>query len=41
MRCFPLCFFLLLSLAGCSGNYVYSDADYRPLGDPRALERGV
>jgi hypothetical protein len=28
--------FLLLALAGCSGNYKSSDKDYRPLGKPAA-----
>ena len=31
---------LLPALAGCSGNYVFDDGDYRPLGDPQAHERG-
>lgn len=32
---------LALALAGCSSNYKYSDADYRPLGDPEAVNRGA
>lgn len=28
------------ALAGCSGNYKFNDADYRPLGDPQAANRG-
>ncbi|MCF7200497.1 type VI secretion protein [Pseudomonas oligotrophica] len=28
-----------LLLAGCSGNYRFSDADYRPLGEPHAARR--
>ena len=32
---------LTLALAGCSSNYKYSDADYRPLGDPEAVNRGA
>lgn len=31
---------LFITLAGCSGNYKHSDADYRPLGDPPADQRG-
>ncbi len=31
---------LALCLAGCSGNYKFSDADYRPLGDPHVENRG-
>ncbi|WP_028239106.1 hypothetical protein [Stutzerimonas azotifigens] len=27
-------------LAGCSGNYKFDDDDYRPLGDPQAVNRG-
>ncbi|MDF5809020.1 type VI secretion protein [Pseudomonas aeruginosa] len=26
--------------AGCSGNYKFNDGDYRPLGDPQAVNRG-
>lgn len=29
-----------LSLAGCSGNYTFNDDEYRPLGDPQAVNRG-
>ncbi len=39
MRCFSPVFLLLLCISGCTGNYVFSDPDYRPLGDPRALNR--
>lgn len=28
------------TLAGCSGNYRYSDDAYRPLGDPQRVNRG-
>lgn len=35
-----LVFALLSSLAGCSGNYTFNDSDYRPLGDPQAVNRG-
>ncbi|WP_025166589.1 hypothetical protein [Pseudomonas taeanensis] len=31
---------LALCLTGCSGNYKFSDDDYRPLGDPQAETRG-
>ncbi|MNR45574.1 hypothetical protein D3C85_1644370 [compost metagenome] len=31
---------LALCLAGCSGNYKFSDDDYRPLGDPHVENRG-
>jgi hypothetical protein len=27
-------------LGGCSGNYTFNDAAYRPLGDPQAINRG-
>lgn len=32
---------LALCLGACSSNYKYSDADYRPLGDPAAVNRGT
>jgi len=31
---------LALYLTGCSGNYKFSDDQYRPLGDPQAVQRG-
>jgi len=31
---------LALALADCAGNYKFSDDQYRPLGDPQALNRG-
>ena len=31
---------LALCLSACSGNYKFSDDDYRPLGDPQAETRG-
>lgn len=31
---------LALCLCACSGNYKFSDDDYRPLGDPQAETRG-
>lgn len=31
---------LALCLSACSGNYKYSDADYRPLGEPTTVNRG-
>jgi hypothetical protein len=30
---------LALALAGCNSNYKYSDADYRPLGEPTTVNR--
>jgi hypothetical protein len=29
----------LLALAGCNSNYKYSDANYRPLGEPTTVNR--
>ena len=38
------CSFCLLALAlclsACTGNYKFSDDDYRPLGEPQAETRG-
>ncbi|WP_252992471.1 type VI secretion protein [Pseudomonas pergaminensis] len=31
---------VLCLLSGCNANYVFDDADYRPLGDPEAMRRG-
>lgn len=31
---------LTAALAGCSGNYKFNDDQYRPLGDPQAVQRG-
>ncbi|MGE8499917.1 MAG: type VI secretion protein [Pseudomonas sp.] len=31
---------LVIALSGCSGNYTFSDDEYRPLGDPQAVKRG-
>lgn len=31
---------LALALSGCSGNYTWSDDQYRPLGEPQAAQRG-
>lgn len=31
---------LFIVLGGCSGNYTFNDSDYRPLGDPEAVNRG-
>ena len=31
---------LLCALGGCKGNYTFTDSDYRPLGDPHAINRG-
>jgi hypothetical protein len=30
---------LTLALAGCNSNYKYSDANYRPLGEPTTVNR--
>jgi hypothetical protein len=35
-----LTFAVLFALVGCSGNYKFNDSDYRPLGDPQAVNRG-
>jgi hypothetical protein len=31
---------LTLCLTACSGNYKFSDDEYRPLGEPQAVKRG-
>lgn len=31
---------LVIALTGCTGNYKFSDDQYRPLGDPQAEKRG-
>lgn len=31
---------LVLCLTGCTGNYKFSDDQYRPLGEPQAAQRG-
>ena len=31
---------VLCLLSGCSANYVFDDADYRSLGEPKATTRG-
>jgi hypothetical protein len=39
----PYCFIALalaLALTGCTGNYKFSDDQYRPLGEPQAVKRG-
>lgn len=33
-------FVMLPTLAGCTGNYTFDDADYRPLGNPYAMRSG-
>ncbi|NWA85351.1 MULTISPECIES: type VI secretion protein [Pseudomonas] len=30
---------VLCLLGGCSANYVFDDADYRPLGEPKVITR--
>lgn len=32
---------ILWCLSGCSSNYKFNDASYRPLGDPYAIKRIV
>ena len=39
-RAVALCLLLLPGLVGCSGHYRFSDNDYRPLGEPMAVNRG-
>lgn len=31
---------LVLGLSACTGNYKFNDNEYRPLGDPQAVNRG-
>ncbi|MGX5217157.1 MULTISPECIES: hypothetical protein [Pseudomonas] len=31
---------VVLTLAGCTGNYKFNDDEFRPLGDPQANDRG-
>ena len=31
---------VVLLLSGCNANYVFDDADYRPLGEPQLSRRG-
>lgn len=31
---------LFYGLGGCNGNYKFNDDQYRPLGDPQAVNRG-
>jgi len=33
-------FALLLGLTACTGNYKFNDDQYRPLGEPQAINRG-
>lgn len=39
-RPWPALLLVVCLLAGCNANYVFDDAEYRPLGDPQALSRG-
>ncbi len=39
-RAVALGLLLLPGLVGCSGHYRFSDNDYRPLGEPMAVNRG-
>ncbi len=37
--CVPVFLGAIFSLSACSGNYKFSDDEYRPLGDPQAVNR--
>jgi hypothetical protein len=39
-RYYALVLLAALSLSACSGNYKFSDDEYRPLGEPQAVKRG-
>jgi hypothetical protein len=39
-RYYALALLATLTLTGCSGNYKFNDDQYRPLGDPQAVQRG-
>jgi hypothetical protein len=39
-RYYALALLAALALTGCTGNYKYSDDEYRPLGEPQAMKRG-
>ena len=39
-RYYTLALLAALALTGCTGNYKYSDDQYRPLGEPQAVQRG-
>ena len=39
-RYYALALLAALALTGCTGNYKYSDDQYRPLGDPQVVKRG-
>lgn len=39
-RYYVLALLAALTLTGCSGNYKFSDDQYRPLGEPQAAQRG-
>lgn len=34
-----LSFAMSIALGGCNGNYTFNDHEYRPLGDPEAINR--
>lgn len=34
-----LTLFVVCGVSACSGNYIFDDHTYRPLGDPHALNR--
>lgn len=36
-----LCLCIALGLSGCSGHYRFSDHEYRALGEPLPLNRGM
>jgi hypothetical protein len=39
-RYYALALLAALALSACTGNYKFSDDEYRPLGDPQAQTRG-
>jgi outer membrane lipoprotein SlyB len=39
-RYYALALLAALNLSACTGNYKYSDDQYRPLGEPQAAQRG-
>jgi hypothetical protein len=39
-RYYALALLAALNLSACTGNYKFSDDEYRPLGEPQAQTRG-
>ncbi len=39
-RYYALALLAALNLSACTGNYKFSDDQYRPLGEPQAVQRG-